>query len=311
MLNFTSNTPSDVANIYSQAFAKGMADGLDTDESERAAMRSIAHAGWYQTKQGWQRLGADVRDKVNLRKAEKQPDGKYIVRGVDVFYPNAVKADEHGNPVQYTADNIRARIANTNAAIANGGQAPPLSKGHPHLLQKANGIQLPAVGRAINWTESPRSPGMARCDLVDIPAHVIENEWANGHWTGLSAGLVSDANRNNERFGHVALLGVDSQALSHLPTTEVFSVDQCLFSADCFYKQSKGKTDMDKALLIQLAKANANFSTACAALFSDEEGAEAQVADAFSGLTETMESFNSSCDDNRLWGHHSHDNPRL
>lgn len=296
MIEFdTSTAPIEVGDIYSSAFAKGMSSGLDSDEACRAAMRSVAHAGWYQTKQGWKRLGPDVRDKVNLRKAEKQPDGNYVVRDVDVFYPNAVKADNDGVPMVYTASDIRRRIANTNAAIANGGQPPPLSKGHPHILQKANGIQLPAVGRAINWRESPRRPGMARCDLVDVPAPVIENEWAKGHWTGLSAGLVSDANKTNERFGHVALLGVDSQALSHLPTTEVFSVDQCLFSADPdgFASEPKGMSMKD--LLIKMAKAQMAFAAASASLYADEEGAESKVTDAFSALTETMDEFNATC----------------
>src|SRR5438132_12729643 len=92
------------------------------DQASQIAQRMVQHQGWYKTGKGWEQLGPDVADKINLRVAEPQPNGKYLIRDVDVFYPNAVKGQN--SDVMYDADKIRGIIKNTNASIGSGGQKP-------------------------------------------------------------------------------------------------------------------------------------------------------------------------------------------
>lgn len=292
------NAPADLAVAYAEEFEKAMGYTSTSHEADQVAMRSLRHRGWYNTVKGWKRLSPDIRTKVNIRKAEKQTDGRFMVRDVDVFYPNAVKANEDGIPIVYTAEDIRRRIENTNAAIKSGGQAPALSRGHPHPDQKLMGLQLPALGKGMNWRKSPRGAGWARCDLFDIDPEVM-GEWKKGHWTGLSAGLVADANKTNERFGHIALLGVDSQALSNLPVTEVFSAanEEVCFSADAeaiqkgTFNMPTGNQAPNMSMGQKLFAAMGTYSTALASFAAGEPSAPQKVQDAFSQVQAAHKEF--------------------
>ena len=228
------SAPSDVAELYANSLAQAMrGDNMDAKTADGYAMRCVHAAGWYLTAEGWQQLGPDVRDKVNLRRAEKQPNGTFIVRDVDVFYPNDAKKDGAGVHQVYTAERIAKMIDNTNASISTGAPAPGLSVGHPHPLNHVGGVHLPAVGACMNWRPSPRKAGQAAVDIVGIPADTMDG-WLKGKYIGLSAGpLPAEANGGNERFGHVALLGAAPQALSELPQAIVYAEENMLtFAAD-------------------------------------------------------------------------------
>ncbi len=185
--------------------------------SEAEKARLAALAGYVRAGGRWKRIGPDLRSKVNLRRGDKQGDGTFYVADVDVFYPNAVKGEENA----YTVADCNAAIANTQAMISAGAQPPALTLEHPNMAAKANGIAAPSHGTAANFRESPRGKGWVRCDFVGMPPNVFQ-DWKAGKYTGLSAGLVADAGRENLRFGHVALLGGEAQALSRLPMTQVF-----------------------------------------------------------------------------------------
>ncbi len=229
--------PYEMQEIYGAAYAAAMESGADDPEAAQLAYRQLHQAGFYQTKDGWQRLGPDLRGKVNIRPAEQQPDGTYMVRDVDVFYPNAVKGAD--SETQWTPERVNNAIENTNHAIHAGGQPPAVTRSHIYPEQKMLGVHVPSQGKAINWRESPRGAGWARADLVSIHPDVVE-DWKKGEITGMSAGFVKDAGDLNERFGHVALLGGESQALAALPMTEVYSAG----FAVCF---STDPTDMQFA----------------------------------------------------------------
>lgn len=258
------------------ASAESLRGSLPEDEAQRVAYRRLAHKGYYRTPDGWQRLGPDISDKINLRQAALQPDGGYAVFDCDVFYSNAVKGSGEGET--FTPEKIARAVENTNTSIESGGQAPGILKGHPHPLAKALSGEPKAWGKAINFRESPRGKGWVRCDLVDIDPDVYA-DWKAGHYIGLSAGFVNDAGDLNLRFGHVALLGGDMQALSYLPRTEIFAASDTLcFSADRTVYESamKGKI-MDKpkfsALFDALSKAYASYE-------AGEPGADAKVTEA-------------------------------
>jgi hypothetical protein len=292
----TTTLPEPVLSLYVLAENRlAGTPGISPEDARKRAFREVQHAGWYQTEGGWQQLTADVRDKVNVRRAEPQGDGSFVIRDVDVFYPNAVKEvmDENTGertPVVYTAEDIVRAIENTNRAISEGGQRPALSREHPHLAQKFIGKALPALGAAVNWSESPRGPGWARCDLVDVEAETVD-EWRQKKWTGLSAGFVKDAGGLNLRFGHVALLGVDSQALSALPMTEIFaSGNQLLFSADESAIQ-KGSDMSRKTHAVTLSAAYAAVASAFAAVGTGEPGADAKLKEAYSSLDSARTQF--------------------
>lgn len=211
------DAPSELAKIYADAYASALRQGANAEESEKVAFRTIQHSGWYQTGSGWKRLGPDVRNKVNLRRAELQPDGRFLIRDVDVFYPNAVKGtDETYDPAQ-----IRTIIANTNRMIESGAQPPALLNQHPTPMQKMIGVVLPVFGEAMNWAESDKGEGWVKCDLLADSA--IVDGWKKGQVTGASAGIYPDSAKLNPRFGHVAALGAETQALSLLPRTTIFS----------------------------------------------------------------------------------------
>ena len=269
--------PKDFREVVSDIFGAYLGGQVSKEETDKKAMRSARAAGWYMTKDGWEQLGPDVRDKINIRQAEKQPDGRFVVRDVDVFYPNAVKGQI------FSPENVRSAIGNTNRAIENGGQAPSVAKEHPSPLGQAMGNPALSYGRALNWRESGRGEGWARCDLVDVQPEVV-SDWKKGHYTGLSAGLVKDQQNLNLRFGHVALLGVESQALSLLPTTEIYSADgQICFSAEKA-PIVKGLETMAKLSKDQIANARQSYQAMDSALASfeaGEPGADAKLQEAW------------------------------
>lgn len=299
-------------DVYEVAFQTAMEGGSDMDTAKKMAGRKMHEAGFYQTKDGWTRLGPDLRGKINVREAEAQDDGTYVIRDVDVFYPNAVKGGE--DVTTWTPERVGRAIENTNRAIEAGGQATAVTRGHVYPEQKALGISIPSLGKAINWRMSPRGEGWARCDLVNVDPEVV-NDWKARKITGLSAGFVQDAGLN-ERFGHIALLGGESQALSELPTTEVFSANglaQLCYSAEVTevaqmdFAAKHAEDDlpgpkttvempepnqeivMDPAKASSLKSAYSGLSTAYAGLEAGEPGAEEKVAEAHQALDSAVQ----------------------
>jgi hypothetical protein len=235
--------------VYCTAFDAAKATGKNDEESDSRAIKEVQNAGFYKTTSGWKQLAPDVRNKVNLREPILQPNGKYVIEDVDVFYPNAVKGDVKPLDPEF----VNYAISNTNKSVSAGAQIPPITIGHPNELQKNFGVQLKAMGSVINWRPSSRGNGMVAADLVDVDPNVVKL-MQQQNLTGLSsgiegalpvnAGLVSDANKTNMRFGHVALLGGTAQALSQLPRVEVFSANNVLyFAADPLLVQQPNQKD--------------------------------------------------------------------
>ena len=296
MLSSFNTAPSELRSLVVQTYDELTSLGMYTpEEVERMTMRLIQHAGWFQTSQGWSRLGPDVREKVNIRKAEPQPDGLFLIRDVDVFYPNSVKGKTDDR--MFTKDDIARAIVNTNTAIQAGGQKPSLALEHPHLIRHLTGSQAKSFGSGINWRWSPRGNGWVRCDLIDVaPAVVVD--WKNHQWTGLSAGFANDADDLNLRFGHIALLGVESQALSFLPITEVFSVEnQLCFSTESRYFQQKEPQMADRRQAFSALKnAYSAMSSAYAAAESGEPNYESKVSQAKSQFDAATKQFGAMGD---------------
>lgn len=270
------SAPRQVVTIYHKHRQEKLDDGAAEADAHRYAMRMVNHAGWYKAGRAWKQLAPDVRKKVQIREAVRQPDGRYVIEGVSVFYPNAVKS-RGGKPVIFTAADIRRTIANTNRSIAAGAQKPGLTRGHPDpLINKAMDKQTPIYGVAVNWREDPdRRPGWAMCDLVDVDPSAVD-DLKQRRLTGLSAGFAEDAGGLNERFGHVAMLGAESQALASLPSLDVFAAsNQLCFSADSPTPFNvKGKIPMDRERAKQMADCYSAYSAALASFAAGEEGAE-------------------------------------
>lgn len=260
------NAPAELVKVYAAALSAAVAEGLDPADAERCAIRQIQLAGWYRVDGTWSQMTPDVRSKVNIRKAHLQPGGKYLICDVDVFYPNAVKGVDAGFDVK----DIERMIDNTNRSIANGAQRPGLTKVHPNIASKGLGTFIPSHGSPINFRMSPRGEGWVRCDIVDVEPEIIE-EWKKNRITGLSAGLAEDGGQLNARFGHVAMLGGESQALTSLPQTYVyadstqlcFSADSGAFSNGAAMKDRKG-----------FAKAMKDCYAAYAAAYASEDMGE-------------------------------------
>lgn len=275
-----SKLPKELQQLIDTEAMKFAMAGIDADEAESQAYRAAAHAGWFETVDGWQRLGPDVREKINVRKAERQPDGRYLVRDVDVFYPNAVKQSSDGQPITYSARDIESIISNTNRAIESGGQRPAVTMMHPNAMQAATGTVIPQFGCAINFRASSRGEGWARCDLIDLDPQIVR-DWKTRRITGLSAGFVQDGGELNRRFGHVAALGAQSQALAALPITEVFSAGESLcFSAEAPVTHFEGVHTMDRNRAVKAQPLLQALAIAAAALAAGEPGAEAKFAEA-------------------------------
>ncbi len=265
--------------IYDQHVAEAKKAGKSRGEQHAHGLRHLNHAGFFKGPKGWQRVHADLRDKVEVREAYPQPGGTFTIYDCTVFYPNAVKSLK-GTPEVYTADDIRQIIKNTNFAIEHeGGQKPGILEGHPNMLQAMNGMQMDVHGFAVNWRESPRGAGWAMCDLIGVDPEYVDR-LKKKKLTGMSAYIAEDNEKLNRRFGHVALLGGSTQALSHLPMHDVYAA--CCFSANPAYFQGEPMklTPKQEQCFAAMAKAGAGYAAAQAAFSAKEPGADMKVKEA-------------------------------
>jgi hypothetical protein len=217
-----------------QAYAQGRekATGMDDPSAHEHAMRHLRLAGWYKTHEGWKQLAPDVRDKVNIRKAVRQPNGKYVIPDVPVFYPNTVKEN---TAHQFSPTEVRDFVRNTNEMVNAGSQRPGLIEGHVNPMRLAIHGEPKSRGFGVNWRvdEDFTSPTrhVVFCDLVDVEPEAVQ-DFAEKKFTGLSLGFATDQHGSNRRVGHIAQLGGEIQALSRLPVTEIYATDaQVCFSA--------------------------------------------------------------------------------
>ena len=290
----TAGAPRAVADLYHKHREEMIDTGKKPDVAHGYALRMLRLGGWYRTgskASDWKQLTPDLRDRVNVREAVKQPDGRYLVDDVDVFYPNAVKAGQGGDtPDIYDADDIRQIIKNTNASIEAGGWRPTLIEGHQHPAADMLGSQFDGHGYGVNWRESPRGDGWARCTLVDIEPEYLARI-RDRKLPGLSARISNDAGKLNRRFGHIALLGGTPPALSRLPMLEVFSVsNQVCFSAEPENtpRRPAAKSHLQKGRSMPLNKDKARRMAECfsslgasyASYAAGEDGADDKMAEA-------------------------------
>jgi hypothetical protein len=255
-------------------------------EVDKVAAKLVRNAGWYKTNDGdWKQLTPDLRNKINIRAGVRQPDGNYLIEDVDVFYPNQVKGDDEAS--NYTPSRIKGFIENTNRMINNGGQPPAVVREHPTPEKRANGITSPASGHSFGFRDSPRGNGMVRCNL--LVSEPLYKEWKEGKWLGLSAGFACDKYGSNMRFGHIALLGADMQALANLPRVEVFEAgNQLVFAANSSLLEipmPRQLTDEQKKAFSLMSAAHKAAADAFAASASGDEeltqNFEATAAEAF------------------------------
>lgn len=267
------DAPKAVLDNAMRVFRMYRDSGESLEESYSRTVRGIHREGWYHTLSGWKKIAPDIADKVDVHVAESQPDGRYVIQGVTVFYPNAVK----GSDAAFDAARIRRATANTNTAIENGGQRPALTINHPGPFNEST----ESLGHGVNFRKSPRGEDWLECDLIDVPGHVVQ-DIRDRRYTGLSAGFVGDADDLNLRIGHIALLGVESQALSHLPMLEVFSSrhdSSLVFCADPV-QMTKGPT-MKIKNAEQRAKLFAALGTALTSYSVGEPNADHKVKEVF------------------------------
>jgi hypothetical protein len=279
---FDASAPHHLLNLYHGEKQGHLDRGLPEKDAHHRAIRTVQHMGWYKGRNGWSQVLPDLRKKINITEAVRQPDGNYFIEGIPCFYPNAVKGPE----LAFSANDITNIIRNTNASIASGAPKPAIVEGHPNSDQGAIGIQLDSHGSAVNFREHPDKPGWVICDFIDVEPEYVRRLQAR-RLPSLSLGLAKDAKGLNRRFGHVALLGGTSQALSHLPATEVFSAvsgTYLMFSADTeFFPQG---TPMSKLNATQRARYEAYMAYDAAEKSCDmaEPGADAKLAEAYAAV---------------------------
>ncbi len=295
---FGLNAPRPLLDLYHGEIQRHHQLGLEDDEAHRRAIRCCQHAGWYKTSKGWKQVAPNVRGKVNVTEAVKQPDGNFLIEGVPVFYPNAVK----GINLAFSADNIRQIINNTNRSIQSGAPKPVVIEGHPTEEQQDRGLQLDAHGSAINFREDPNKPGFAICDLIDVEPRYVQRMKAR-NLPSLSVGFAKDAHGLQRRFGHVALLGGTSQALAHNPATEVFSAvsgNYLCFSADqefCPERTNPMKmSDKQKACFAALYSACQGMEAAQKSAELGEPEADGKNAEAYSAMFKSVKDMFDAAD---------------
>lgn len=290
------NAPKSVRDLYWHHFEEARERGKSEADARQYALRMIHLAGWYRRGSKWEQLTGDIRDKVNVREAFKQPNGRYAIFDIDVFYPNAVK----GGDAAYTGDDVNRAIGNTNHIINSGGWRPPLIEGHNPLGDMAADSQADGHGFGVNWRNSPRGEGWARCDLVDVEEPYVRR-MQDRKLTGLSARMAKDAGKLGLRFGHIALLGGTPPALSRLPTLEVFSatqsssLNQVCFSAEIADTFS-GVPFMEKDHAKKMAECFSALGSAYASYATGEEGADQKLHEA---LTTHMKPLHSHLQDHK------------
>ncbi len=278
--------PRELSELIDAKSRELTAGGASSDEAKRVALRHAQHAGWYETIDGWKRIASDLRNKINVRKAVAQPDGKFLIQDVDIFYPNAVKGKDD-NIVPFNAEDVQSLIQNTQAGVEDGNPVP-LTRTHIRPEHKYTGVVIPAEGKGLNFRESPRGEGWARCDFADVDPAMVE-DWRRGRIVGLSAGINADANGTNRRFGHIAALGGEPQALSRLPRTEIYAAEEIVSHAGqiCFSAESTGASMFDhKKIKPSMSKLYAGF----AAMEAGEPGAEDKLKEAHGEYCSDMQS---------------------
>lgn len=221
---FDASAPQALLHLYYPAYHGYLDSGQSDSEAHRRAIREVRRAGWYKGKNGWTRLGPDLRDKVNVVEAIQQPDGKYLIEGVPTFYSNNAKG------VPFDDRKVDQFIENTNRFYRASGNRAAITDGH---VESGIGKQSDALGGAINFRRHPEKKHLVFCDLVDVDPEYVRR-MQQQKLPGVSLGFAKDAGELSRRVGHVALLGGASPALAYLPATEVFSVsgNYLCFSAD-------------------------------------------------------------------------------
>jgi len=289
--------PKSLVDLYHKEYQKHRDNGIGHNDAHNRAIRMTQHAGWYKGQKGWKQFTPDLQKKVNIREAVKQPDGKYVIEDVEVFYPNAVK----GKNQAYSADDIRQIIKNTNRSIESGGQKPGILEGHPHADQAMSGIQPYSHGFGVNWRENKSKPGWAVCDLIDVEPEYVD-KLKHKKLTGLSAGFAKDAG-TNKRFGHVALLGGSTQALSSLPTHEIFSSSRnyLCFSADEESFNLKGSkmskmSEKQAACYSAMCGAKDAYDAAFKSFEVGEPDADKKMEEAYNAIRKASQEFSGEFD---------------
>lgn len=287
---FEASAPRSLVHAYTALYETHRDDGKDHGDAHHRATREIQRRGWRKTKDGWKQVMPDLSDKINVAQGVEQPDGTYYIEGVPVFHPNAVKG------IPFDADKIRTIIKNTNASIHAGGAKPGITEGHPSEMQSMIGKQLDTHGSAVNFRENPDKPGHTMCDLIDVEPDYFQR-LKERKLPGLSAGFAKDCNDLNRRFGHVALLGGTSPALSHLPATEFFqSGNDLCFGADMevFPKGKAMRSKKTKELFADVASAQDAYDAAEMAQESGDPTAEAKMGEAYAALCKKNEAYAAS-----------------
>ena len=206
---FGAGTPSEVL-----AIAQPILDASNSESNQQRAKLEVSLAGWYRTGRGWRKLSDDLRGKVHVEPAVKQPDGTYTIDNIEIFYPNAVKTRE-GRTIKFDGPTLERIVQRTNQHSGSGAPAPALTIGHPPELRMTNEL---AVGRVINLRIHD---GRALGTLVKVTPSTVQ-KWKNHEILGVSAGFTSDAGDLDTRISHVAVLGADPPALSKLRRTDVY-----------------------------------------------------------------------------------------
>lgn len=292
--SFDASAPKPLLDLYHKHYQQHRDEGIDHDAAHRRAIRMTQHAGWYKTSKGWKQIHPDLREKINVREAIKQPDGRYMIENVPVFYPNAVK----GVGLPFSAAEIKQIMENTNRAASSGGPKTRLIEGHTNPLQKAIGFQVKSQGAGVNWRPySGKSSvkNLAAVDLIDVEPQYVKY-LQDQKLPGLSAEISWDANGLNKRFGYVAMLGGSAPALSYLPSTEVFSANYVCFSADPqpFHKGiSQMLTDKQKACYAALHSAHEAYEAAEKSKEMGEPESDKKLDEAHGNLMGAYAAYNA------------------
>ena len=286
---FGADAPSGLTDAYVKEYQLHRRGGKNDADARHRAIRHTQRMGWFKTSNGWKQVLPDLREKINVTEGIQQPDGTYFIEGVPIFHANAVKGADQG----YSNADLDRIIANTNASVHSGGSKPVLLEGHPDEIQKAIGKQLDARGFPVNFRKNKKT-NMVECDLVKVDPTYMKR-LREEKLPAVSAGFAKDAHGLNRRFGHVALLGGTSPALSHLPATEYFSVSGNYL---CFSADTESFPRKDGYMLSQKTK---DCYAACEAAEKSKElgqpDGDARMKEAFSALKDSMKADFASMDD--------------
>ncbi len=211
---------SEVANILRAALTEAKKRGLTGEDADNFALRMVNLAGFYEGEHGWKRMAPDRRDVVQIRKAVRQPDNTFAIENLVAFCP--IKVVRGKNEVVYTPERIAKAVENTNRYIAQGGQRPPLTIGHPD-----KGKESTKAAATSGFTCDTH--GVVGLNVLELQPET-KNLWSQGRYEGLSVSILPGLDEAEERIDHVALLGSSAQAVGQLPAAAVFSANQPHFS---------------------------------------------------------------------------------